>query len=1059
MFISDFAIRRPLVTITAMLALVVFGIFALANLDTDEFPEINPPFVSVAVPYPGASPDVVEREVIEPIEEAVSGIAGVDEIRSSALDGFGLINVAFVFEKDVQAATQDIRDKISEIRGDLPPEMEEPILSRFDPNDLPIMSLTLTSARMSSAELTRLADPGVTRELRALPGVAQVDVVGGVERELTVEIDPEALQAAGVGIGEVAAALQAQNLAAPVGRLTGAMEESTIRLHGRLESPADFAQLVVAERGGDLVRLGQLARIRDGTEEPRTLALYDDEVAVGIDVVKATNASTTAVADAVRERVAQVQRRLPEGVQLRVVRDAGTRVDTSVGEVEEALIEGALLTVFVVFLFLNSWRSTVITGLALPVSVIASFVAVWALGFTLNTMSLLGLSLAIGILIDDAIVVRENIVRHVEMGKDHYTAAREGTDEIGLAVAATTFSIVVVFVPVAFMGGLAGQWFKPFAATIAASVLVSLLVSFSLDPMLSAYWADPELEEHQKSRLTRWLDRFNAWFNRQAERYKRVIAWALDHRLAMVGIATLSFIVALALPITGILGGAFFPVQDISEFVVIVEAPPGSSLDYTRLQAQEVSRAARASPEVRYTYTTIGGQSGAVDEAQVYVRLHPKAERDRVQHEVEADLRRALQRMGGATAYISTGGFDSPKQVAIQLSGPDLETLNRLGDTIAAEVRRVPGAVDVGLSTKGRRPELDVELQRGLAGSLGITVAQVAQALRPAFAGIDVGDWVDPTGETRDVTIRLSPEARARVADVAQLPLVLSGAPADGAANGASSGNGGAGAVTLPLAQVAEIRRGLGPAQIDHLDRERVLSVEANTQGRSLSEVVRDIQGRLEGIDIPPDYRVSYGGETEAQQEVFGQIFLALGVAVMLMYLILVLQFGSFLDPLAIMLSLPLSLIGVMLGLLVTGSTLNLMSLIGVILLMGIVAKNAILLIDFAKWSEEKGTPRREALIEAGRVRLRPILMTTFALIAGMIPVALGRGEGADFRAPLGVAVIGGVITSTLLTLLVIPTVYEILSEWRDWALEKVRARFGHAGARRHGAPATEAGD
>jgi HAE1 family hydrophobic/amphiphilic exporter-1 len=1030
MFISDAAIRRPVITIVMMLALVVFGIAALLQLDTDEFPDVQPPVVAVAIPYPGASPDTVEREVIDPIEEVISGISGVDQINSSSLDSFGNIIVQFVFEKDLQEATQQIRDEISSIRNDLPTEMEEPILTRFDPADLPIVSLTLSSPVLSSPELTRLADPDITRELRGLAGIAEVNVVGGVERELTVELRPPALQAAGVSVAQVVQALQSQNLAAPVGRLTGDLDERTIRLHGRLQGPADFRTLVVSESAGRIVRLGDVADVKDGTEEPRSAAFYNDERSVGIDIVKSKGFSTTAVADDVRRQVQDIQRRLPAGVSLRTVRDAGVRVENSVENVQSALIEGAALTVLVVFLFLNSWRSTVITGLALPVSVLASFIAVWAFGFTLNTMSLLGLSLAIGILIDDAIVVRENIVRHVELGADHYHAAFEGTDEIGLAVAATTTSIVVVFVPIAFMGGIAEQWFAPFALTIACSVLVSLFVSFSLDPMLSAYWPDPHYPVEQRYWPSRLLVRFNNWFDRTAERYKGVIAWALDHRWSMVALALATFIGALALPAVGLLGASFFPVTDDSEFVISLETPPGSNLAYTTVKATEAARLARTKPEVAYTYTTVGGRGDAVDEASVFVKLTPKHERQRHQADVSAELRRELGRLAGVTASIATGFGDGQKQIQLQLQGPDAKKLQELADRALAVVREVPGAVDVGLSTKGQKPELDVDIDRGLAGSLGVTVGQVGQALRPAFAGIDAGDWVDPSGETRDVTVRLAPSSRTNIADLQSLPLTVLAADGQPA--------------TIPLGQVATIRPSLGPARIDHLDRDRVISVQANTEGRPLSDVIGDITTRLQQqVPLPAGYTLSQGGETQDQQEVFGRILFALGVAIMLMYLVLVVQFGSFLDPFSILLSLPLSLIGVMLALLITGSTLNLMSMIGVILLMGIVAKNAILLIDFAKWSEEKGMDRREALIQAGRVRLRPILMTTFALIAGMVPVALGVGEGADFRAPLGIAVIGGVVTSTILTLLVIPTVYEILADWRDWLALKLGRRPG----------------
>jgi HAE1 family hydrophobic/amphiphilic exporter-1 len=1097
MFISDFAIKRPIVTIVTMVALLIFGTFSLLTTDVDEFPQISMPVVFVAIPYPGASPDQVEREVVDRIEEQIGAISGLDKMNSTSLDGYATIIVQFKFGKDPAEAAQDIRDAISAVRADLPVEMKEPIIRKFDPNDLPVVSLTLSSKVMGPNELSILADPGITKQLRAIPGVAQVNVVGNVDREISVDVQPDRMQAAGVSVAQVVSAIQAQNLAAPVGRINSAMDERSIRLKGRLDDPEQFLNLVVAQRNGHIIRLGDVATVHDSNAEQRTLALFNGVEAVGIDIVKSKDVSTTRVADDIKAQLDVIQKNLPPGVTIDIVKDAGERVRSSVRNVEETLVEGALLTVLVVFLFLNSWRSTVITGLALPVSTISAFIAVKAFGFTLNTMSLLGLSLAIGILIDDAIVVRENIVRHVEMGEDHFKAAHTGTDEIGLAVAATTFSIVCVFAPIAFMGGISGQWFKPFALTIACAVLVSLFVSFSLDPMLSAYWPDPEIEagEH-RNWISRQLDRFNHWFDTQADRYKGLIAWALDHRLAMVSIAAGAFVAALTVPVGGLLaalvvllavvalviiedserlnkpvkivgalvtvvlmvvlvkavptvgklGGEFAPQSDNSELNIAIETPPGSNLDYGHIKAEEVGRIVRAHKEVAYTYTTIGSTlgTGAVDEGNIYVRLVPKSERSIHQNELGAIIRDEIARLGGVTAYTFTGGFGgNQKQIQIEVRGDDETAMNRVAMQMQAAIRGVKGAADVGLSTKGLKPELEVQLNRGLAGALGLTVGQVAQSLRPAFAGIKAGDWVDPTGKTRDVTVRLEPEARERPADLHNLPLTLPSA--DGST------------VTLPLGQVATITQGTGPAQIDHLDRDKVIVVGANAQGRPLSEVSADVNAIIKNIVLPPHVTISQGGEVKDQQEVFGAVFAALGLAILLMYLILVVQFGSFLDPLAILSSLPLSLIGVVLALVVTNGTLNIMSLIGVILLMGIVAKNAILLVDFAKWQKhDNGLSMRDALIYAGRVRLRPIMMTTLALIAGMIPVSLGLGEGADFRAPLGRAVIGGVITSTLLTLLVIPTVYEILDEWR----EKFVARFRRTApeAAGHGAAGAAAG-
>ncbi len=1020
MFLSDNAIRRPILTIVVMLGLVIFGGFALLTLNTDEYPDVTAPVVTVGLPYPGASPETVERELLDPVEEAIGSISGVKRIIGKAQDGFATVVIEFLFAKPLAEATQDIRDAISEIRIDLPVEMEEPIIRKFSETDLPVVSLALSSTTLSPRALTQIADPGITRELRSVPGVAEVIVTGQRERELTVELQPEALQALRVSIGEVVQALRLQNLAAPVGRLEGALDERAIRLSGRLEGPADFERIVVSERNGRVIRLGDLARVKDGEEEVRSLALFDDDEAVGIDIKKSKGYSTTEVTDRVFERLERVRSNLPAGAQLNVVKNSGTRVEDSVHGVKMTLLEGAFLTVLVVFLFLNSWRSTIITGLALPVSVLASFIAVAAFGFTLNTMSLLGLSLAIGILIDDAIVVRENIVRHIEMGKDHFTAAHDGTNEIGLAVTATTVSILAVFIPVAFLPEVAGQWFKPFGLTIACSVFVSLIVSFSLDPMLSAYWADPKVPPAERAWITRLLDRFNERFNKLAEKYRLLIAWALDHRAAVTAIAIATFVFALAMPAMRLVGVEFFPLDDQSEVNINLTTPPGSNLAFTRRRAEATIAILAGYPEVLYTYSTVGGgQAGAVDEASIYVKLLPKTEREASSQAVANRLRRDVGTIAGAKFAVFTNAWGGGrKQLQLDVRGGDAGQLADVADIVMAELAQVPDVVDLDISTKGQKPEVTVDIDRRLAGALGVSIGEVAQALRPAFAGIEAGDWIDPTGETREVRVRLTPSARESVADLRRLPLVL---------------NSATGPITLPLGQVATVTSDIGPAIIDHLGREPVVTVAWNVANRSTGEVMDDVLQRLEGMTLPQGVSITVGAEAEQQNEVFGDIFRALGLAGLLMYLILAMQFGSFLDPLAIMLSLPLSLIGVMLALAVTGNTVNIMSLIGVILLMGIVAKNAILLIDFAKWAREReGLAIREALIEAGAIRLRPILMTTAALVAGMLPLALGRGEGAGSRSPLGIAVIGGVITSTLLTLVAIPTFYETLDGWRS---------------------------
>ncbi|HEX7421174.1 MAG TPA: efflux RND transporter permease subunit, partial [Thermoanaerobaculia bacterium] len=561
-----------------------------------------------------------------------------------------------------------------------------------------------------------------------------------------------------------------------------------------------------------------------------------------------------------------------------------------------------------------------------------------------------------------------------------------------------------------------------------------------LDPMLSAIWPDPH-DKEKRGPITRALDRFNRWFDRMTDRYTAVIAWALDHRWWMVAIIVIAFFGAIMLQAT-VGGSSFVPDTDNSELTITVETAPGSTLVYTREKTEEISTIARQHPEVIYSYGTVGSSdgSGTVDSGSIYLKLKPKKERTKSQQQIAAELREQLRNVAGANAYIagSGPGGGGGKQLQIQVRGDDLKNLNLSAVQLMNAIRSVPGATDVGLSTRGERPELKVNLDRSLAATLGFSPADVANALRSGFAGVKAGDWVDPTGRTRDVTVRLTPSERQSQSDVADLPLISRTAVAATTTAAAAPAN-----AVIPVGQVAAITKDQGPTSIDHYNRDKIITVGANVQGRPLGAVLADIQGKIKAVKLPAGVFVTQGGQAESQSEVFGGILSALLLAVMLMYFILVVQFGSFLDPIAILISLPLSLIGVVLALIVTHDTLNLMSLIGVMLLMGIVAKNAILLIDFAKWNHEAGKPLREALIEAGRVRLRPILMTTFALIAGMLPVAIGAGEGGDFRAPLGRAVIGGTITSTFLTLLVIPTVYEILSEWREGIGRMMRRIFG----------------
>lgn len=1020
MFLSDFSIKRPVAMIAIIVALMFMGLMALQQLRVNQIPDVEQPMLVVGMSYPGASPDSVEREIINRVEKALQSISGVDEIHSTASEGYARIQVIFQFSKNMVEAADEVRNAIGTVRYKLPVEMREPVLQRIDPAAQPIMQLALSSSSQSHAEISRLAEDEIADRFRAIPGVATVDVNGALRRELSVLLHAEKLRAYNVSVAEVVNALRNQNATAPVGKVRGTLEDQSIRLVGRIERPEEFEQIVVQRRGEQIVRLGQVATVQDGFAEVTSVSVRNGKPNVGLSVTRARDASTVSVANEVRRLVTELDKTLPQGTHIEVTQDGGKDAENSLNNVIHALVFGAGLTVAVVYVFLNSWRSTLITALSLPTSVIAAFIAVWASGFTLNFMTLLGLSLAIGVLIDDAIVVRENIVRHMEHGADRVTAAQRGTAEIGLAVAATTFSIVAVFVPVAFMPGVSGEWFRPFALTVVSSVLVSLFISFTLDPMLSAYWGDPPGHLRGEPRgLTRVLARFNAWFDHQADRYGRVIAWALHHRVWMFLFTVLSLVAAIGL--FGKFGGtSFLPGGDWGTLAIEVRTPPSSSLEYARVKLEAAAQLARTLPETKATNSYVNPNGG-----RIYVDIGKSTERKRSGFEVAADLRQQVSRLVGAEyTVLDDLNNGAQKPVQIRFHGTDSRQLQAITNEFMAKLREVPGAVDVGLSEQDPQDELQIELDRGLANALGISANDAAQALRVAFAGVEVGDWVDPSGETRDVAVRLHPADRVDASNIERLPITVTGSN-----------------TIVPLDQIATVTMGKGPSQIRHADGKRMIAVSANAQGRSPGEVTADAMKIARGMSYPPGFGLELGGASRDQQEVFGRMGAALVMGILLMYLVLVVQFSSFTAPMPVMLSLLFTPIGVVIALLVTKSTLNLMSFIGIIMLVGLVAKNAILLLDAARAREAEGMDREEALIAAGQRRLRPILMTTFALIAGMLPVAIGVGEGGEFYRPMAVAIIGGTITSTFLTLLVIPSFYDSIEIKRDHAIAKFHAR------------------
>jgi hydrophobic/amphiphilic exporter-1 (mainly G- bacteria), HAE1 family len=1034
MFLSDFSVKRPMAMVVLIIGLMGLGLLALSKLRVNQIPDVDAPVLVLTIPYPGASPDTVEREVLNRVEKSLQTISGVDRVQGTAREGSAQLVLIFNFGKDLVEAADEVRNAIGTVRFKLPVEIREPVITRVDPTAQPVMQLALSSSTQDHATISRLAEDQLADKFRGLPGVATVNINGALRRELTVLLSAERLREFSISVAEVTNALRAQNTTAPVGKVRGEFEDQSIRLVGRIESPAQFEQIVVRRRGDELIRLGQVANVRDSFAEVSGHSIRNGNPNVGFSVTRARDASTVSVAKEVRKQVDEIQKTLPQGTRIEITQDGGKNAENSLNNVVHALVFGAGLTVLVVYVFLNSWRSTLITALSLPTSVIASFIAVWLAGFTLNFMSLLGLSLAIGVLIDDAIVVRENIVRHMERGADRMTAALQGTAEIGLAVAATTFSIVAVFVPVAFMEGVSGEWFRPFAVTVVASVVVSLFISFTLDPMLSAYWGDPPNHHLEPKRgVSRLLQRFNEWFDHQADRYGRVIAWALHHRWWMFFICILTFVAAVFLQFR-FGGSSFLPSSDAGTLVVDVRTPASSSLDYAKLKVQAAAEVARKLPEHVATNAYVNPGGG-----RIYVDIGKSIERKRTHVAIAKDLRAAVAGLVGAEYVVLEDlNMGAQKPVQIRFYGTDSRQLLAIANDFMDKLRQVPGAVDVGLSEQAPQRELKIEMDRGLANAMGISVSDAAQTLRVAFAGIEVGDWVDPAGETRDVAVRLAPEDRVDASNIERLPIAVS-----------TTGR------VVPLDQIATVTSGLSPSQIQHNDGKRALAVSANVQGRSPGEVTADALKIAKAITFPPGFGLELAGASRDQQEVFSRMAIALVAGIALMYLILVIQFNSFSAPLPVMMSLPLSLIGVVLALLLTKNTLNLMSFIGVIMLMGLVAKNAILLLDAARAEERAGVPREEALMHAGRKRFRPILMTTFALIAGMLPVAIGVGEGGEFYRPMAVAIIGGTITSTLLTLLAIPSFYDSIEIAKDkWAARFARwfGRRAPPGATAHGA-------
>jgi HAE1 family hydrophobic/amphiphilic exporter-1 len=1051
MWFTRVSLKNPVFATMVMAALVVLGLFSYQRLKVDQFPNIDFPVVVVTAEYPGASPEIVESEVTKKIEEGVNAIAGINALTSRSLEGVSVVIIEFQLQVDGRKAAEDVREKVSAIRPLFRTEVKEPRVLRFDPASRAIWSLAVLpdaakGKAMSAVELTNWSDQVLRKRLENVRGVGSVTLVGGTRREINIYLNPAALEAQGVTADQVVAAVRTENQDLPVGAVRSSAQDRPVQIDARMQRPEDFGRIIVARKAAAPgaaaapVRVEQLARVSDGAQEIDSLALYNGQRTLLLTVQKSQDENTIQVIDGLKKTIDEMKDQLPPGVRLEPILDGSRPIRVAVDNVRRTLIEGALLTVLIVFLFLNSWRSTVITGLTLPIALIGTFLFMDAFGFSINMVTLMALSLCVGLLIDDAIVVRENIVRHVQMGKSPYQASLEGTQEIGLAVLATSFSIVAVFLPIGFMGGIIGKFFHEFGVTIVAAVLISMFVSFTLDPMLSSLWHDPEIGRHalrraQGGRPVGWYDntigRVTGWFDEATESlaqgYQSILRWSLGHRLATVLLAVAVFVVSIFM--VPLLGTEFVPKADFSETTLNFYTPVGSSLEVTEAKARQVEAIVREFPEVRYTLSTINtGNAAGKIYAAMYVRLVDRKERNRSVDELSGVLRQRLQQVPGITVT-HVGLLDSVggnKQVEFSLQGPDLKELERLARLVSDRIRTIPGLVDLDSSVKPDKPVIAIDVRRETAADLGLSVAQVAASLRTLVAGETVGNWRAPDDQTYDVNVRLAPAARTGPQDLERLPFATGSNP-DGSTR------------IVRLNQLASVRESTGPNQINRRDLAREVAINANVANRSAGEVSSDIKARLDSISFPPGYRYQFSGSTKNMAESFGYAVSALALGVIFIYMILASQFKSFLQPLALMTALPLTLIGVVLALLLFHSTLSIFSIIGIVMLMGLVTKNAILLVDFAIRMRDSGMDRTDALLHAARVRLRPILMTTLAMIFGMVPLAFALSEGSEQRAPMGQAVIGGVITSSLLTLVVVPVVYCYLDDLAAW----LRRKFG----------------
>ncbi len=1002
MSLPKISISRPVFMTMVLVLLVLLGLVSYQKMDVNEMPDASYPYVSVSVTYEGAQPEQIDEQVVRKIEEAVSEAKGVRHITSTSTEGSADIGIEFKIGIDPSKAAQDVRDKVSAVRGDLPDGVKEPVISRFDMNAAPVAAIALTTQDGDLCELSQFVNDTLKPQLQKVAGIGQIQVSGQTTREVELFLSQEKLNEFGLSISDITQSLRAVNHDIPAGTLDNAGQQTTVRTAGDFRSLNDVYSVVLGTRDKQPIRFEQLGRAQDTVKDVTTLCRYDGEAVIGVEIGKQSGGNAVRVATDVKKTLARLEKELPAGVSVHLVRDDAARITQSMDDVWFDLIVGGFFAVLIVFWFLGDWHSTVISALAIPTSIAAAFSFMHLGHFSINTMSLLGLSLSVGLLIDDAIVVVENIIRHRNMGKDARTAALDGTQEIVLPVMATTFSVAAVFLPVGLMTGMVGQYFKEFGLTVAFAVLLSLFVSFTLTPMLAALYL-PVGKPALPGILQKPWQKFQQNFAALEQWYQHTLRQVLQHVRKRVMAGALALLAVSLLVLTQI-GQEFSPQADNAQFTLTVKSPRGESVTAADDKLAAVRTALTAVPGVAHVY-----QRANVQEGSFFIQLMPKAERERTQAEIVSDCRQRVNALAGFQADVLTG---DDKPVAISITGEDGAQLEAISHEVEGILRETPGVRDVTSSVRTGASELKIVRKDDIAGELGVSSASIGETLGTMLNGTVVGRYNDKD-EQVDMRLRLEGGDRTTSAMLQQVYVP------------------GTDNRLVPLAQVADVEQGVASGSVRRYDRKKEVRLSANLENAALSDFEGAFWEKVADLDLPPGYSIQPAGESDDMDEAFDSLGMAIVMAVLLIFLVLAAQFESYSEPFAIMLSLPLAVIGAIWGLFLAHSNISMVSLIGIIMLLGLVTKNAILLIDVARQQLRSGKDCVEALVTAGELRLRPILMTSLAMICGMLPIALGSGGGAELRAPMAYAIIGGLTTSTVLTLVIVPIAYTWIYNWR----------------------------